>query len=98
MFKVLELSNFRGFVDAKLNGLARVNVITGLNGSGKTSILEAAFLISGAANASLAASLYGFRGESQWRVGSDRPFRALFRNLDASTPPKIVASSSDLLK
>jgi len=41
-----------------LNGLARINLITGLNGSGKTSILEAAFLISGAANASLAASLY----------------------------------------
>lgn len=98
MFRVLELSNFRGFADAKLTGLARVNLITGLNGSGKTSILEAAFLISGAANASLAASLYSFRGETAWRVGGDRPFRSLFRNLDSSVFPKIVASSSDLMK
>jgi len=98
MFKILELSNFRGFADAKLAGLARVNLITGLNGSGKTSLLEAAFLISGAANAALAASLYGFRGESSWRVGADRPFRSLFRDLDPTVFPKIVASSSDLLK
>jgi predicted ATPase len=98
MFRLLELSNFRGFAEAKLAPLARVNLLTGLNGSGKTSILEAAFLISGAANASLVASLYGFRGESSYRVGGDRPFRSLFRNLDPSVTPQIVASSTELLK
>lgn len=98
MFRVLELSNFRGFVEAKLNGLSRINLITGLNGSGKTSILEAAFLVSGAANASLVASLYGFRGEHTWLIGGDRAFRSLFRNLDPSITPKIVASSTQLMK
>lgn len=98
MFRVLELQNFRGFQEARLTGLTKLNLLTGLNGSGKTSILEAAFLISGAANASLAASLYGFRGEHLWNVGVDRPFRSLFRNLDPETIPQIVASSSERLK
>src|SRR6266700_3154864 len=98
MFRVIELQNFRGFEEARLAGLARINLLTGLNGSGKTSILEAAFLISGAANASLVASLYGFRGEHEWMMGVDRPFRSLFRYLDPGTIPQIVASSSDLLK
>jgi len=98
MFKVLELANFRGFEQARLAGLARINVFTGLNGSGKTSILEAAFLISGGANAGLAASLYGFRGESGFPIGSERIFRTLFRNLNPGTVPKIVASTSERLK
>jgi hypothetical protein len=98
MFKVLELRNFRGFEEARVTGLSRLNIFTGLNGSGKTSILEAAFLISAAANASLAASLYGFRGEREWNSSVDRPFRSLFRNLDPETFPNIIASRSDHLK
>lgn len=96
MLKILELTNFRGFEEARLAGLSRFNVITGLNGSGKTSILEAAFLISGAANASLVASLYGFRGDHSYTLGSERPFRALFRNLDPGVLPKIVGATSTL--
>ena len=98
MLKLIELQHFRGFEEARLTGLKTINLLTGLNGSGKTSILEAAFLISGAANASLVASLHSFRGEHAWNVGVDRPFRSLFRNLDPDVLPKIVASPSELMK
>lgn len=96
MFKVIGLRNFRGFEEAQLSGLSRINVLTGLNGSGKTSILEAAFLISGGANASLAASLYGFRGDRGFSAEFDKPFRNLFRNLDPTITPTITASASAL--
>lgn len=94
MFKVLTLSNFRGFQEAQLSGLSRINVITGLNGTGKTSFLEAAFLVSGGANAALAAALYTFRGNTEFSPNYDKPFRWLFRNLDPEILPSISASTS----
>jgi hypothetical protein len=98
MFKILEMNSFRGFKQAQLVGLSRINIVTGTNGSGKTSILEAAFLVSGAANASMAASLSGFRGEHAWAVDYELPFLSLFQNLDPSIVPILTASSSILQK
>jgi predicted ATP-dependent endonuclease of OLD family len=91
-------SNFRGFEEAQLGDLRRITLLTGLNGSGKTSILEAAFLIGGAANASLVTSLYSFRGEYQFSPRVDRPFRSLFRNLDAGVFAKNIASTIERTK
>ena len=96
MFKIIKINNFRGFQDLTISGLAQINVFTGLNGTGKTSILESAFLISGASNASLIASLYSFRGDNRWSINSDLPFLSIFRNLDPDLIPTISASSSIL--
>lgn len=96
MFKVISLQNFRGFREAQLVGLSRINVITGLNGTGKTSFLEAAFLICGGANASHAGKLYAFRGNNEYAPDYDKPFRWLFRHLDPELCPTISASTSQL--
>lgn len=48
MLKNLVIKNFRGLSSMKLNGLGRVNLLVGRNGSGKTSILEAVELLSSA--------------------------------------------------
>lgn len=98
MFKIIKIQNLRGFQDLTITGLSAINIFTGLNGTGKTTILEAAFLISGAANASLIASLYSFRGDSRWSTGSDLPFISIFRNLDPGAIPIISASSSVLME
>lgn len=98
MLKLLELTKFRGFEDLQLSNLARLNFVTGTNGSGKTSILEAIFLVCGGANASLVASLNGFRGGQVWGMGYEVPFRSLFRDLDANLVPVISASTSILQK
>jgi energy-coupling factor transporter ATP-binding protein EcfA2 len=44
MITGLTIQNFRGFRDMTLDGLARVNLLVGDNGSGKTALLEAVFL------------------------------------------------------
>ncbi len=46
MYSSLEISNFRGFSSLRLENLERVNLITGLNNVGKTSLLESIFLLS----------------------------------------------------
>jgi hypothetical protein len=97
MFKVIEIENFRGFQTAKLSGLSRINVITGLNGAGKTSLLEALFLICAGANASVSTSLSGFRGDHMISPETDGVFRSLFKDLNPLDVPKIVGSDSESL-
>lgn len=85
MFSYITIQNFRGYNQAALPDLARINIITGRNGAGKTSLLEAVFLISGGANASLVSSLNAFRGENLYIANVDRPFRSIFKGLNPST-------------
>ena len=44
MITGISIQNFRGFRDMTLDGLARVNLLVGDNGSGKTALLEPVFL------------------------------------------------------
>jgi predicted ATPase len=45
VFTRLHLRNFRGFTELELAGLGRVNLIVGRNNSGKTSLLEAIWIL-----------------------------------------------------
>ncbi len=67
-----------------MRNLKAFNLLTGLNGSGKTSFLEALFLLSGANNANLLVSLANWRGDVAFNPEVDYPFRSLFRGLDAN--------------
>lgn len=40
MYTSFKISNFRGFRQLELNDLGRINLITGKNNVGKTSLLE----------------------------------------------------------
>jgi hypothetical protein len=48
MFKSVRIQNFRQFKDLKLDGLAQINLITGKNNTGKTSLLEALWIYAAA--------------------------------------------------
>ena len=54
MLKSVRIRNFRVLDDLFIDRLSRVNLITGRNNAGKTSLLEALFLLSGAGNPHLA--------------------------------------------
>ncbi|MDW8369531.1 MAG: AAA family ATPase, partial [Geminicoccaceae bacterium] len=76
----LRIERFRGIRDLELLDLAPVTILTGRNGCGKTSVLEAAFLLCGLSNASLVFSLAAFRGVPAI-AGVDTAFRVLLPDL-----------------
>ena len=50
MLKNIEIQNFRGIRSAKIENLRQINILIGKNGSGKSSILEAIYLVSSCAS------------------------------------------------
>ncbi len=62
MLERLHIRNYRVFNDLEIDRLSRINLIAGKNNSGKTSLLEAIFLLSGAGNAQMAMNIMAFRG------------------------------------
>lgn len=62
MYYKFTIDNFRGFKNLTLNSLKRVNLISGKNNVGKTSLLEAFFIHCGAFNPDLILRVNAFRG------------------------------------
>lgn len=78
-FKEVEISNFRSIDNAKLEKLGQVNLIVGKNNSGKTSLLEAMFVLSGMSNPELLLSINAFRS---LKLTNDNDFKYIFNNLN----------------
>lgn len=93
MLKSLHIENFRGFGILDVEGLARFNVIAGMNSVGKTALLEAVFC-AGASEPSgllLVEAQRGLPLDSQ-----NMDIRALYENwfFDSARPLRIVSVNS----
>ena len=53
MLKNIEIINYKCFKDFKLDGLSRINIISGKNNVGKTALLESLFIENGVMNSTL---------------------------------------------
>jgi len=88
MYRSLQIDSFRCFKRLKIDGFHRMNLIAGVNNVGKTALLEALFLHSGAYNPQLTLSLSHFRGIRQHRaeLGSSigLPWESFFADFDLS--------------
>ena len=62
MLESVRIRNFRVFGDLEIDALARINLFAGLNNSGKTTLLEALFLLSGGGNPHMALNVNVTRG------------------------------------
>ena len=83
MLKGLQIRNFRGFNALKIDQLSDINLIVGKNNSGKTSLLEAIFILSGDGNAQVAINDNVIRGLKPSGVSASEPFwKQLFSDLD----------------
>lgn len=82
MLTSIGIENFRSLKKAEVRKLKRLNIVTGRNGGGKTSFLEAVFLNCAAANSSLIFSIANFRGDKIIQLESDRVFRSCFNDLE----------------
>jgi hypothetical protein len=92
MIQSLRLTNFRCYKSLLVDGLRRVNVIVGGNGTGKTALLESIFL-AGGGSPELGLRLKNFRGiaaGTEIGGGGLRELWAdLFYNFDQSVPVAI---------
>ncbi len=75
MLRDLTIQNYRVFKDFSVDGLARVNLIVGMNNSGKTSFLEAVHLLANQNNPSYLLDLLENRGEFAWPYSSRRDYQ-----------------------
>lgn len=98
MLKSIQIQNFRILNQLSLQDLHRINLIAGLNSSGKTSLLEAVFLLSGAGNAQLLMNPYIMRGLIP-NIGTsamaENPWREVFSNLDILQAIEIVGDHQE---
>lgn len=97
MYNSFTARNFRGFHEAHISELTQVNLVTGLNDAGKTSLLEALFLHASGPYAALnylqtltAARQHGFGMETS---GDTSPWRDIFRNFEESEPIELSAQT-----
>ena len=63
MISSFRIEGFRGFQDFQVGGLGRVNLFVGANNSGKTSLLEALYLLASRADPRMLARVLRRRGE-----------------------------------
>ena len=81
MFESLNIRNYRVFDDLEMNGLHRINLIAGRNNTGKTSLLEAIFLLCGAGNPRPGANGYVLRATDFGRDANLSPLEILWKNM-----------------
>ena len=88
MITELKIKNFRGLEDVSFTGLSRVNLISGRNGVGKTSVLEALYLAAAPAAQDPITSINNVRGFTTPNV--DDLFADVFTDFDDSRTIEIA--------
>lgn len=98
MFERMAIKNFRVFRELNVEKLGSINLFTGQNNVGKTTLLEAMFLLSGAGDPRLVISANVLRGSVDGNgVQPAAPYwKELFANLDISKAIALAATHRSL--
>ncbi|WP_420447555.1 AAA family ATPase [Candidatus Palauibacter sp.] len=88
----LSIQNFRGLSELRLEGFGTFNVLLGANDVGKTSVLEAIFLLTGLGNLQLPIRIQNFRN---FIVPDIEGFGFLLHGLDSDSHATLAAHSAD---
>lgn len=95
MISEISIRNFRTFANLELVGLQRLNLVTGANNSGKTSLLESVFLNIGANNPELCTRLSNWRGMTSFPADGEGVWGWLFHQKSIESPATIVTRLKD---
>lgn len=93
-YSSFEVNNFRCFDNFKIESLGRVNLITGVNNSGKTTLLEALFLHIGSRNPGLVMIVNSWRGLNIVSESAENQWASIFWKFKDSQTIKLVGTSS----
>ena len=96
MWESLKVGSFRGIKSLDIRPLRRVNILVGSNNTGKTSLLEAAFLLCGFFNPQLAFKLNVFRGRDVIELNPTEIWGWLFNNKKTDSQIVLQASRTGL--
>lgn len=91
MFKSIDISNFRGIRHSRITDFRRINLFFGKNNSGKSTLLEAIFLLSGQSNPTLPITINNTRG---YAFFTPDDVSIEFHNLDSSKRIELTAESN----
>ena len=89
-FQTVAIRRFRGLGALDLNEIGTFNVLVGANDVGKTSVLEAIFLLSNVAHLGLPIRIQNWR---QYMVGEFGGLSPLFHEIDVEAPVTLEAHS-----
>ena len=92
MFHNIEINRFRGIKHSKIEGLKQINLFFGKNNCGKSSLLDAFFLISGISNPKLPLNVNIIRN---YRRLESSDMKLDFYSLDLSSPIVIKAENDE---
>lgn len=92
MFNTLHIKNFRGIKSADIDGFKQINLFFGKNNCGKSTVLEALFLITGQSNPILPLSVNSMRN---YRKFSEDDLNIEFYNLNPENKICISASGRE---
>ena len=88
----LKIQGLRGLSNFELDGLGSFNILIGANDVGKTTVLEAIFILSGFLNQELPIRIQNWRN---FLVNRFDAFTPLFHNLEMNTEVRLAARSID---
>lgn len=89
-FHSIAIRRFRGLEDIEFDGLGAFNVFLGANDTGKTSVLESIFLVSGL---SVLPLIVGIQNQRQYLVRTFDDMSCIFHKLDLSEPVELSATA-----
>lgn len=100
MYKSFEIKNFKCFRELKIQNMAQLNLITGVNDIGKTALLESIFIHAGTHNPELLLRINIFRGVelTKFKFGrsTDTPWASSFSDLNTDSIIKLSGNLENI--
>jgi hypothetical protein len=95
MFTSVRIQNFRQFRDLTLEGLGQINLITGANDTGKTSLLEALFAHVSPTTPETILTIANLRGVEQVQLAGGYAWGFIFRDGDTQSTIRLESTRDD---
>lgn len=94
MLNKIVLENFKGYRKLELEKLKRINLIAGMNNTGKTSILEAIYLHHDRRSGDVLIAPLARRGVMQFDLSAEYIFHPYFNDFNIDKPFRIITEDS----